>query len=151
MKRIKDGRKVVRGQIESNTYLNRIHLFDGKFTTGYRIVGFHIVSEDPLLQEAFMATVSTEPKSAQDKWDYSNVEELAWAKWTQAYAIGPTDNDWRNYVEANMVVEDLWIGNYCTTDNQVLNYEIVLDKYVFPAWDGAGVLVQNLSQAGPSS
>ena len=49
----------------------------------------------------------------------------------------------------NMVVEDLWISAYSTSESGDLNYEITLEKYEFPAWTGAGVLVENLSQAGP--
>ena len=48
-----------------------------------------------------------------------------------------------------MVIEDLWISDYSTADNRTVNYYIVLEKYEFTAWDGAGTMVRNQSQAGP--
>ncbi len=50
-----------------------------------------------------------------------------------------------------MIIEDLYMSNYFPegeTDQDV-NYFIVVQKYEFKAWDGAGILVANLAQAGP--
>ena len=49
----------------------------------------------------------------------------------------------------NMAIEDMWISAYSTSESTDLNYEITLEKYSFADWDGAAILVENLSQAGP--
>jgi len=49
-----------------------------------------------------------------------------------------------------MVIEDLYLSFYSETgDSDYANYYIVLQKYEFPAWTGAGFLVENLGQGGP--
>ena len=150
MKRVKGGQKVITGQIDGNTYGgpdNRIHLFDGKFTTGYRITKFIIMEDSATASYEAVAKLCTEPLSNMSHWDWGDVRELAWASYN-----GPTTGvGWMgdSYIirPDNMVIEDLWLSHYSTSDSRVYNYMIVLDKYEFTAWDGAGTLVQNRSQS----
>ena len=151
MKRVKGGTKVIMGQVSTGTYSgqeNKIQLFDGKFTTGYRIVDFLISSDQPTAQYELIAKLSTEPKSTLAYWNWNDVQELAWAGWNIPYKGTPWQTS--EIREENMVVEDLWITAYNPSEASTMNYKIVLEKYEFPSWDGAGVLVQNLSQAGPA-
>lgn len=149
MKRVKGGRKVLTGQIIEGTYNgseNRIQLFDGKFTTGYRIVSFKITPRTPVSPDLVIGKLSTVPLSTVTVWEWQDVRELAWAKWSADKYF----DEYENLREDNMVIEDLYISTYnSTTDQSAINYEIILDKYEFAAWDGAGILVENLSQAGP--
>jgi hypothetical protein len=146
----KKGIRVLTGSILANTYQgsdNRIQLFDGLFTTGYRIVDFKIASEYPLNAGEWIAKISTEPKSTVAQWFWNDIQELAWAKYDQAVLF--TGTQMSVIRPDNMAIEDLWISAYSTSESNNLNYEITLEKYEFPAWTGAGVLVENLSQAGP--
>ena len=149
MKRVKGGRKVLTGQIIEGTYNgseNRIQLFDGKCTTGYRIVSFKITPRTPVSPDLVIGKLSTVPLSTVTVWEWQDVRELAWAKWSADKYF----DEYENLREDNMVIEDLYISTYnSTTDQSAINYEIILDKYEFAAWDGAGILVENLSQAGP--
>ena len=47
MKRVKGGTKIIRMEVPINSYDNRIHLFDGKFTTGYKVVNLQISPRSP--------------------------------------------------------------------------------------------------------
>ena len=150
MKRISDGRKVLRGQITMNTYNgleNRIQLWDGKFTTGYRIVEFKIIPKSPQNQEEVLSIISTDPRSGvPSNFNLSLNQELAYATWNV-----PNQTEysfWNLIVEGNMAIEDLWISCYTTGDDPLLNYYIVLEKYSMSDWEGAGVLVDNLNQGG---
>ena len=149
MKRVKGGRKVVTGQIVEGSYQgseNRIHLFDGKFTTGFKVVSFKITPRTPVSPDLVIGKLSTEPLSSVTVWEWDDVRELAWAKWSADKYF----DEYENIREDNMVVQDLWISTYnSTTDQSAINYEIVLEKYEFTAWDGAGTMVRNQSQAGP--
>jgi len=150
MKKSKAGTRVLTGNIVAGSYNgleNRIQLFDGKFTTGYRIVDFKIASRYPLNAGEWISKLTTEPKSTVGEWHWDDVQELAWAKYDQAVLF--TGTQMSVIRPDNMVVEDLWISAYSTSESNDLNYEITLEKYEFPAWTGAGVLVENLSQAGP--
>ena len=147
IKRVKKKDKLLMGVIDGNTYNgseNRIWLFDGKFTTGYRIVEFSVVDKNPTTGVELIAKLSTEPKSNVTAWDWGDIEEVAWA------SFGAPNN---NVPEVDfirddaMIIEDLWIGNYNGSDNREVNYRIKLEAYEFPAWDGAGVMVINQSQS----
>jgi len=150
MKRVKDGTRVLMGQIDTGTYKgseNRIQLWDGKFTTGYRVVKFEICGDVPTTAEDLSAILSTEPKSTLGTWDWSDAQEIAWALCVQWGAN--TMDRYTNHRPDNMAIEDLWIQAYTTGEATLMNYQIILEKYEFAAWDGAGILVENLSQAGP--
>lgn len=149
-KRIKGGTRVLRGQIAAGTYNgseNRIQLFDGKYTTGYRIVEFKVMDSSPTANYEIFAKMSTEPKSTVSAANFSDVQELAYAGW----AITNSANGFEGelIIQDNMAIEDMWISAYSSSENRSCNYYLVLEKYEFPAWDGAGILVENLSQAGP--
>ena len=149
--RVKGGTRVLTGQIPASSYggtANKIQLFDGKFTTGYRIVDFKIASLYPLNAGEWISKISTEPKSTIAEWHWDDVQEIAWAKVDQAALF--TGSQMSIIRPDNMIIEDLWVTAYSTSESNVLNYEITLEQFEFPAWDGAGVMVQNLSQAGPA-
>ena len=152
MKKVPDGRKILSGQITMQTYNgleNRIQLWDGKFTTGYRIVEFRIIPKVPQNQEEVLSLLSTEPKGGvPSSVNLQNNENLAYSIWgapNQAYF-----STWDWISEGNMVIEDLWISCYTTGDETLLNYYLVLEKYSMSDWEGAGVLVDNLNQGGPN-
>ena len=151
MKKIQRGRRVLMGQIDTGTYNgseNRIQLFDGKFTTGYRVTRLRVAPKSPASTAEYVFKVSTEPKSNIAEFNWQDVQEIAWA--TVMVPLGYGNGEQTNIRDDNMAVEDLYISAY-TTSGSILqvNYELVLEKYEFPAWTGAGVLVENLSQAGP--
>ena len=151
MKRTKKA-LVLKGQIALQTYNgleNRLQLFDGKFTTGYRVVDFRICPKTPTSQEEVMALLSTEPKSGvPSTFNFSDNENVAYYLWN---APNQTEHsEWKLILPDNMAIEDLWISCYTTGDESHLNYYIELEEYEFPAWTGAGTLVRNLSQGGPN-
>jgi len=152
MKRVKGGIKVVKGQIAMNTHggaENRIQLFDGKFTTGYRITEFRICPKSPQNQEEVMAVVSTEPRGGVPSTiDFSSNIEVAYSFWNVPNQVDHSSWNW--VIPDNMAIQDLWVSNYTTGDDTHLNYYLILEKYEFAAWDGAATLVRNQSQAGPS-
>lgn len=148
MKRMADGLKILSGQITNNTYdgsENRIQLFDGKFTTGYKILSFKVTPNIPSTAQEITGKLSTEPKSTVTEWNWSDVEEVAWAYWASDQAT--LTSDYLNIRDDSMIIQDLWVSGGGA--DGVINYEIVLEKYSFAAYDGAGFIVRNLSQAGP--
>jgi hypothetical protein len=151
MKRVKGGKKVIMGQIQTGTYngtANRIQLFDGKFTTGYRIVSFEIAGDLPMAADDLSAVLSTEPKSALGQWDFADVEQFAWSS-ALSFGAGSIFDHRTIIRDDNMAIQDLWIQSYTTGEATAMNYKIVLEKYEFTAWDGASTMVRNQSQAGP--
>lgn len=152
LKRI--GQYVVRGQvIPADSGGNKIQLFDGKFTTGYRITRFElsIADRDNTSTVVCSAKLTTEPSQDNTDWDWTDVRELAWA--TSAWDANGLGNaqPFPFVIDPdNMIVEDVYISAFSGAQEVVVNYLIVFDKYEFTAWDGAGTMVRNQSQSGPS-
>jgi len=148
MKRIPSGLKTLTGQITNNSYNgseNRIMLFDGTFTTGYRILEFKVAANIPSAAQEITAKLSTNPKSTVTEWDWSDVEEVAWAFWASDQAT--LSADYSNIRDDTIVVEDLWISAGGADGS--INYEILLEKVSISAHDGAINMIRNNSQAGP--
>ena len=146
MKRLPDGLKTLTGQITNNTYdgsENRIQLFDGLFTTGYKILSFKVTPNVPSAAQEITAKLSTEPKSTVTEWDWSDVEEVAWAYWASDQAT--LTSDYLNIRDDTMVIQDLWVSGGGA--DGTINYEIILEKYSFADYEGAINMIRNKSQA----
>ncbi len=140
----KVGEYVLMGQIAGNTNM-RFNLFDGLFTTGYRIKEFYLENSSPTDGAEAVAIISTRRKSVTVNWDWSDVTELAWA----AFQAPTTNSAEKFYIRPdNVAIEDLFLMVYSTLDSRTFNYMIILEKMEFKDWDGAGILVENNSQAG---
>jgi len=145
---------VVRGQVTpADSGGRRIQLFDGKFTTGYRITRFELSIEDRDNTSTVVASgkLTTEPSQDNTTWDWSNVEELAWAStaW-DANGLGNAQPFNSVIDPEHMIIEDVFVNAFSGAQGVMVNFLIEFDKYEFPSWDGAATLVRNLSQAGPS-
>ncbi len=145
VKRVKEGRKVMMGEITLNTYAgeeNRLNLWDGDFKTGYRVVEFRIIPRHPTADEEVVAQLTTKARtSVPSIFNYSHKSVVAYAGWNI-----PTQtqfSDWNQIVEGNMAIQDLWISCYGTGDDTFCNYYIVLEKYTFPNWDGTAIIAEN--------
>lgn len=141
---------VLRGHMIPQVNGHRIQIFDGKYTTGYRILEFHVVPRTPTNDNEIFAKLHTSKTTASiSSVDMTDVQELAWTVWNAPSASRPSQ--WSIIDPDNMVIEDLYLSNYFASGDTSyeINYYIVLQKYEFKAWDGAGILVANLSQAGP--
>ncbi len=139
---------VLKGSVPQNTNGHRLFIFDGRYTTGYRILKFVITPINPTSDEEIVAklhTSSTTPNISQ--WHFDNNQEFAWASWNAPTSSRPYQ--WSLVAKDNMVIEDLYFSNYHTGDSTSINYYIVIQKYGFSEWDGAGILVENLGQGGP--
>ena len=128
----------------------KIPLFDGSFTTAYRVIEFHI----------FPTSInnSTNPDvlgklSKNDDGNLTNVNfwraddgnQIAWAS-----TIGGADNI--NYTfnlvdPDNLIVEDLFVYGITAggTANSI-NYMVVLEKYEVDDWQGALAMARDRAQ-----
>ncbi len=134
--------RTLRGQEVAGS-VTKIQLFDGKFTTGYRLKRFLISPNDVLTSEATMARLLTTKQGHATTWNWSNNMQVGWATWNV-----PTAS--RNTVfslvdEEAIIVEDLFIDMSGDADEQI-NYLIELEAVDFSDWRGALAMVQNRSQ-----
>lgn len=137
------------GQMTPRVHGHKLNLFDGSYKTGYRILEFRIFPITPTNENEIFAKAHTS-KTTQagiSGIDCSDSQELAWVWWrlnTDDFGAGLVKAD-------NMIIEDLYLSNFTSTGDTdaKVNYYLRLQKYSFPSWHGAGVLVENLAQGGP--
>jgi len=150
MKRI--GTHISRGQITTaDSGGERIQLFDGRFDTGYRVTRFEIsfANRESTSSKIASGKLTTEPATDNLTWDWSDVTEIAWA-WAASDSNGISVANPHTVIDReNMLVEDVYINVYSYAGTETVNYLIEFEKYDFSAYDGAGFLIKNLSQAGP--
>jgi len=139
----------MRGTVPVNTNGHRLNIWDGKYTTGYRILALYTAPENPAQAQSILLKAHTSKTTPSiSKFDWSDSQEIAWATW--GIDTGTGGSNFFLMDEDNMVIEDLYLSFYSETgDTDYANYYVVLQKYEFPAWTGAGFLVDNLGQAGP--
>jgi len=137
----------MKGQCDLNAR-TRILLWDGKYTTGYRVVDFVITPVAPVGTYEYQAKLDTKPPGSSftgTLWNWTSNTEIGWAVWGV-----PSNNqvNQNTFIDLeNMVIEDLFIELYASTDIGAANYMLTLQKYEFAAYDGAAFLVANQSQA----
>ena len=126
----------------------RIILFDGKFTTGYRITEFQIAPSDMdnVNSAVFVCKAITDTRTSVPKeWHWDDNTEVAWAI-CGFDANSPSAPNRENWVdEDNLIIEDLYLH---ATENSdlAMNYMIKMEKYEFAEWRGALAMVRNRSQ-----
>ena len=152
MKKI--GMYTARGTISETDTLagnpQRITLFDGKFTTAYRIVKFHIWGSDyggasnsncmaKLSKNEFGSTASDSFLRADDD------NQIAWAGAGGAIA---TFNAQESIIDPdNLVVEDLYVYAHSQgTQADPINYLVVMEKYNISDWQGALAMARDRAQ-----
>tara|TARA_Y100000004_G_scaffold189297_1_gene244672 strand:+ start:1486 stop:1917 length:432 start_codon:yes stop_codon:yes gene_type:complete len=142
MKKI--GEFTVRGNMGTSTTAiggdrAKIQLFDGRFDTAYKVKEFFVWALDTECH----ATLLTDENYNSPMMDASKNEQIAWATGTTS-GNGPLPN---GIVDPdNLIVEDLYIMGYATTQSQPWNYMIRLEKYDISEWQGALAVVKNASQ-----
>ena len=129
----------------------KIPLFDGKFTTGYRVTGFRIWSSDysssskpdvigKLSKNDDGSTASASFMRADDD------NQIAWS-----CATGATDAGGDAFGEViidrdNMVIEDLYVYVRTSASDVVVNYLVEMDKYEITDWQGALAMARDRAQ-----
>lgn len=150
MKRVKGGDMVIMGRLEASNSKTKFNLFDGKYTTGFKIKRFTICDSNPTADHEAAAKLSTVEMSVSAIWNWSNVEEVGWAVSNAPNDIGPLLTPDQGLLRPDsLIIEDLYLACYNGSDGRKVNYYIELEKYEFTAWDGAANMVRNQSQAGP--
>ena len=121
----------------------RINLFDGKFTTAYRILSFTIAPNDITTAENVMMKMLTVEKAHGTRWFWDRNDEVGWAIFDRATSVSP--GLYSRVDKEALIVEDLFLD--CTADTgELVNYMIELEKVNISDWKGALAMVRNASQ-----
>ena len=142
-----DGEEItIKGQVKVDT-VTRLDLFDGLFTTGYRLTSFEIAAQIPKSTNRMWAKLMTLEEPQSDNWNWDNNAEIAWAIWN----VNSHDIGTYNRVDEDMsIIEDLFLDVGGNTATDFVNYIITMRKVTFPIGIGAMNMVRNQSQ-GPTT
>ena len=142
MKKI--GEYTTMGQVASASG-TKIQLFDGRFDTAYKIVGFSVTPQNVNSGNNAYGKLTTEDDTLSNpaNWDWGSNIEVAWSG-TYAVSDGIAGN--RDFIDSNnLIVEDLYFYGIDSANDRV-NYMIQLEKYDISDWKGALTMVRNKSQ-----
>ncbi len=129
----------------------KITLFDGLFTTGYRVVDFKIWSADynGSSQPDVIGKLSKNASGVTGATDFFRADDdnqIAWAASAGSgdgglgFGEGPIiDLD-------NLIVEDLYVYARSTTAGVKVNYLVVMEKYSISDWQGALAMARDRAQ-----
>jgi len=139
----------MRGQVAEGLSGIELNLFDGDYSTGYKILEFYISPDNVTGSNEIMAVLSTNPATTASTWNWSDVQQVAWASWGISSAASGGDFTLVDF--DNMIIENIYLSSTSTVSLSNMNYYMTLQKYKISAWDGALNMVTNLSQGGPLS
>ena len=132
----------------------KIPLFDGKFTTGYKVVQFQIWGTD-YGSGANPDCIGKLSKNDDGVTSFSNFfradddNQIAWAQATGQTDSGGGGGFGESIVDPdNLVVEDLYVyvRSANTTDADPVNYLVVMEKYEIDDWQGALAMARDRAQ-----
>ena len=130
----------------------KIQLFDGKFTTAYRVVDFKIWSSNysgssgpdcagKLSKNALGVTASVDFMRADDD------NQIAWAASAGSTDAGLGFGDPSIIDLDNLVVEDLYVyARTAASASTAINYLVVMEKYSISDWRGALSMARDRAQ-----
>ena len=133
----------------------RIRLFDGKFDTGYRVIGFKVWSRSYTSSSSpdCIGKLGVSENLLSGPTEFMNAEdarEIAWAT-----SAGSTDGGlgFGDLIidPDNFIVEDLFVYVRSSLDATPINYIVILEKY--DTTDSFGVLsmIKNKAQNYPGN
>jgi len=120
----------------------KLTLFDGKFTTAFRILSFTIAPEDILDSETASMKMMTQDETHAVDWNWDLNTEVGWATWSRnTHVVG----GYSRVDKEALIVEDLFLD--CSADTgEGINYLIELEKVNISDWQGALAIVRNSAQ-----
>jgi len=131
----------LRGRCPTNTANHKINLFDGKFSTGFKLISFEIVAENATDndQEATGTLYNRKQAGFSREWNFADVEQVGWSGWS--IPLGSRWGIWNKVDDETILVEDLFMAIYGVNETSDFNYIIKLQKYDITEWEGALSLV----------
>ena len=139
----------VRGRVPHLTEV-KINIFDGDYTTGYRLIRFELAPYDfsTAGDSTALGRIATEDGLdllRESFWDFSDTRQIAWASINgegfEAYPQGHQSI----VVPDNLIIEDLYV-TCLNGDDNFTNYMAVFEKYKLEPYQGSLAIVQNRSQ-----
>jgi hypothetical protein len=128
----------------------KIPLFDGKFTTGYRVTRFQVWGSTIVGSGGFVAgKLSKNEFGVTSNVDFFRADDDNQIAWSQS--AGATDGGAHTMGDFiidrdNMIVEDIYVYGRANVAGDEVNYLIEMDKYEISDWKGALTMARDKAQ-----
>ena len=119
---------------------DQIYLAGGDASTGYRIVKFQVMPNNPAGQdpEAIMQIFKTKPASAPGTIDFRSDDVLAAAYYSGGSSVSYTQDSVIIF-DKEVINQDIYITCYDDSDNESMNYYIELEEVKMSNAEAANV------------
>ena len=133
----------------------KIPLFDGSFTTGYRVVEFKIwgTSWGSSSAPDCIGKLSKNDDGTTAANNFMRADDdnqIAWATSAGSTDQGGAPLDDSIIDPDNMIIEDLYVYVRASTDANAVNYIVRLEKYEISDWQGALAMARDRAQGDVS-
>jgi len=133
----------IRGKV-GHEEIKRIQLFDGKFTTAYKVVSISTMPAT-FSATADCSIILATTESINLNPDFSDNTQIGWA--SLAFDVNYGSSGSVSIIDPdNLIVEDLYIAGFNNDSSKETNYMVTLEKYDITDWKGALTMVRNRSQ-----
>ena len=129
----------------------KVPLFDGLFTTAYRVTSFKIWSSNILAGAAGcvgkLSKNDTGITARENFFRADDDNQIAWAVSEMQTDAGGLGTFGESIIDReNLIVEDLYVYTRGETHETPINYLIEMDKYEITDWKGALTMAQDRAQ-----
>jgi hypothetical protein len=128
-----------------------IPLFDGTFTTAYRVIDFKIWSSDYGASSSpdVVGKLSKNDDGGVSTSDFMRADDhnqVAWAASAGSGDGGLGFGEGPIIDPDNLIVEDLYVYGRAANADAVINYLVVMEKYEITDWRGALAMARDRAQ-----
>lgn len=143
----KSGNFILRGQTTEVDSPVRVHLFDGTYKSGFRIVDFKVAAAETNATSETQGKITTEPvDNDANEWNWRDTREVAWTA-TNMFSDGAREPPYIAIDTSVIIVEDIYIYVHNNTSGFFgVNYLIELEPVDLKAYEYAMSFIQNQSQ-----
>lgn len=140
------GQRVVRGFIPNGEEV-KINVFDGDYTTGYKVTKFVIIITDPDNTGTDGYGILGYESGVGTEWDLEDSNQFGWASmYSSGNATGPTGPSFNQVDRTNLIIEEFYIYGEMHAPGTGVNYYIEMDKYDLEPFEGTLAMVENRKQ-----
>lgn len=144
------GQRVVRGSIDlglTDSAEVRINVFDGDYTTGYKVTKFLIITKDPDNSGTDVFGTLGFEAGIGSQWNLEDSNQFGWSSMENAGgATGPTAQPFSQVDRTNLIIEEFYIYAEQNAPGGSINYYIEMDKYDLEPFEGTLAMVENRKQ-----
>lgn len=133
-------RRTLRGRVDTNDQTRRLIVDDGRVNHGFKIVAFHIISNNPATSAAdAFGSLATEETAATAVWNLDDNRQIGWAGQNLAGTAAPS-NQFSLIDPDHVVINDLFVCGRGGTGATADGYQYLVELEPIELTDNQAVI-----------